>query len=219
MQSDPSIPQRVRLASALRSLTEQVLEREASALLLLSITEAMERVQDRLAEHPRRLRKVGFPVTAEPEEAWSFDYGMKNFSPVSGSANPLSPPLRIRMETDRVTGTVRFPPPFTGRDGSAHTGYVTAAFDELLGAALSLTGQPGMTGILEVQVHRPVPIGEMLYMEGRIRRVRGPLVFTDGTLQAGSCEVARAEGIFFQIDESIYLRLARERNRKIREGA
>jgi acyl-coenzyme A thioesterase PaaI-like protein len=194
------------------------MEREPSEALLLPLAEAMERFRARLAQQPRRLRSVGFTTSEEPGATWSFDYGMKHFSPVSGSANPLSPPLKIRMETDRVTGTVCFPPPFAGRGGTAHTGHVAASFDELLGAALSLAGQPGMTGILEVEVHHPVPIGKRLSLEGRIRKVRGPLVFTEGSLQAGGSVMARAEGIFFQIDEAIYEQLAQERNQKIRTG-
>jgi acyl-coenzyme A thioesterase PaaI-like protein len=210
-----TIDPRVRLSSALRVLMVRLLECEPRADLIQDITEAVERTRRRLAAHPRRLRFVG-PVSPDAQrEVWGFDYGMKNYSPVSGSANPLSPPLRLRLEDDRVTGAVNFPSSFAWRDGATQRGCVAAAFDEILGATLSGTGRPAMTGILEVRYLHPVPTGETVYLKGRVRKVRGPLVFTEGTLRARERIAASAEGIFFRIDEGVYQRLAEDRNRKI----
>ena len=215
MQHDPNLYPRDRLASALRILLERIMEHELSDATLDRIGETVVRLQKQLAAHPRRLRHVGFDPVGENRLTGIFDYGMKNFSPVSGPGNPLSPPLTLHMETDRVLGSVNFRTPFSGRDGCAHHGLVAAVFDEILGAALSLTGTPGLTGILEVRYHHPVPMRETLSLESRIQRVRGPLVFTEGSLHAGGRLTAEAEGIFFKIDESIYQGFAEERNRKI----
>jgi len=216
MSVDPlTIDPRVRLSSVLRLLMIRLQECELPGGLLQDLAESQERTRSRLAAHPRRLRFVGPADPGTPGEAWIFDYGMKDFSPVSGSANPLSPPLRLRLEGDRATGTVSFSSLFACRDGTVRRGGVAAAFDEVLGASLSSTGDPAMTGILEVRYHHPVPTGEDLFLEGRVRRVRGPLVFTEGTLRARERLAASAEGIFFRIDESVYQRLAADRNRKV----
>jgi acyl-coenzyme A thioesterase PaaI-like protein len=215
MSVDPlTIDPRVRLSSALRLLMVRVLESEPPLVLLQDLADSLERTRSRLAAQPRRLRMVGPAAPGTAGEAWSFDYGMKDFSPVSGSANPLSFPLRLRLEGDRATGTVSFSSLFACRDGTVQRGGVAAAFDEVLGASLSSTGDPAMTGILEVRYHHPVPTGEDLFLEARVRRVRGPLVFTEGTLRARERLAASAEGIFFRIDQNVYQRLAADRNRK-----
>jgi len=213
-------PHRARLAATLRRLREGVAERQVPDSLLISLTACMDRVRGRLEAYPRRLRHVGPPpAPATPGTAWGFDHAMRDYSPVSGAANPLSPPLQLRVDAGSVRGTVRLPPPLARADGAACAGHVAACFDEVLGAAMALTERPGMTGILEMQILEPLPAGQAVCMEGRIRRVRGPLVFADGTLQAGRREVARAQAIFFLIDTSVYHRLARERNRSVRASS
>jgi len=86
-----------------------------------------------------------------------------------------------------------------------HGGYIAGAFDELLGATQSLSGQPGMTGTLTIKYRSPTPLHNELHMVGELTEVEGKKIFTKGTLFAVNPDgterlCAEAEGIFISID-------------------
>ena len=68
---------------------------------------------------------------------------------------------------DRVTARSRFGSAYEGPPGCVHGGYVAAAFDELLGAAQSLSGTQGMTADLEVDYRTPTPLRSAARAGGR----------------------------------------------------
>ena len=90
----------------------------------------------------------------DPEWAATFDH-----SPFIGLANPLSPPVELEYSGDRVIARVTFGAAYEGPPGCVHGGYVAATFDEVLGAAQSLSGDQGMTAHLEIDYRRPTPLG------------------------------------------------------------
>jgi acyl-coenzyme A thioesterase PaaI-like protein len=120
-------------------------------------------------------------------------------SPLIGRANPLAPPLEITVEDDRVVGEVTFGSPYEGPPGCVHGGYVAAAFDEVLGAAQSLSGRPGMTGTLTVRYRQPTPLHTPLRFVGVLTGVEGRKIFTRGESWAGDQLTAEAEGIFVSV--------------------
>jgi acyl-CoA thioesterase FadM len=77
---------------------------------------------------------------------------------------------------------------------------VAAAFDEALGMAQAMTGQPGMTGTLTVRYRRPTPLHTELHFRARVERVEGRKIFAAGTLHAGEVLCAEAEGVFITVD-------------------
>ncbi|MEI2818439.1 MAG: hypothetical protein V9E99_18585 [Microthrixaceae bacterium] len=102
-------------------------------------------------------------------EAWaSFD-----FSPFIGLANPMSPPMELAYDGAKVVCNVRFGSAYEGPPGCVHGGYVAAAFDEVLGAAQSLSGTQGMTA-----ADRQLPVADPALRRpadrGRTRPARGP---------------------------------------------
>jgi acyl-coenzyme A thioesterase PaaI-like protein len=181
--------------------------------------ETLEEVVKRLREQPRRMRRVGFRQGKEGFGGREFDFGMADLSPVSGLANPLAPPLRVRRkEEKRATGTVVFPGSVRTGAGCVHHGYVAASVDEIFGAVLAWMGQPIMTGILNVRFLRPCPVKEEVRIDGWVRREIRGVVFTEARVEVAAGRVAEADAVFFIVGEDQYKRFAEERNRKLRIG-
>lgn len=227
---DPGWPQRLeRLNAAEVSPRRAEIRRLADAarqvLHGLVLTDADG---DEIRDAADRLEEVSalFDSTAKrsiyeiAESANSADpHGFFDHSPMIGRANPLAPPLTLGPDGDRaVAGTATFGPAYEGPPGCVHGGYVAAAFDEVLGAAQSLSGQPGMTARLAVDYRSPTPLGEELRFVGTFDRTEGRKTFTTGTLHAGDRLCAEAEGLFVAIDFGMFeeLKAAREEQQATR---
>jgi acyl-coenzyme A thioesterase PaaI-like protein len=65
-----------------------------------------------------------------------------------------------------------------GAPGLAHGGLLTAAVDEILGSLNWLLAGPAVTGRLECDFRRPVPVGSLLYIDAEVVGVKGRKVFT-----------------------------------------
>lgn len=133
--------------------------------------------------------------TVDPEAYAFFDH-----SPFIGLANPLSPPVIFKFDRERITGSVTFGSAYEGPPGCVHGGYVAATFDELLGAAQSLSGTQGMTARLVVNYRSPTPLHTELRLEARMARREGRKLFCEGWLWAGELLCAEAEGLFLSMD-------------------
>ncbi len=142
-------------------------------------------------------------------EAWaSFD-----FSPFIGLANPMSPPMELAYDGAKVVCNVRFGSAYEGPPGCVHGGYVAAAFDEVLGAAQSLSGTQGMTARLTVNYRSPTPLCEDLRIEGELDRREGRKIFVVGAMFAGERLTAEAEGLFIAFDQDKFAELLAARAR------
>ncbi len=210
---------RRRLAYALRRVIEQLTSVDAPERELDAAAERIEEWADTLAAHPERRRYEGFSESATahdvPEGGTHFDW-----SPLIGHANPLAPPITMQSDADgRVTGRVRFGTAYEGPPGSLHGGFVAAAFDEVLGYAQALTGNPGMTGTLTVRYRSPTPLEQELRFEAWVERIEGRKIFAKSTLHAGERLCAEAEGIFISVDRERFRELIAERARRGQEGA
>ncbi len=105
--------------------------------------------------------------------------------------------LEVRLEQDEVVADYAFRSEHSGAPGIAHGGTVAALVDDLLGYALYLVREPGVTRRLEVDYLRPVLVGTPYTVRGRVGRREGRKVFCsceatgpDGTV------VFRAQGLF-----------------------
>ena len=132
-------------------------------------------------------------------------------SPMIGRANPLAPPIALELSDNLVVGRVRFGSAYEGPPGCVHGGYVACAFDEILGAAQTFSGAPGMTGTLTIRYRKPTPLHADLRFEGRFDRKEGRKVFTSGQLYAGDLLTAEAEGIFVSIPAERFAQLRADR--------
>ena len=203
-------PRRERLrdlADATRLLVARLVATDAPDDVVEAATAQVRATAELLADYPQAA-VYGFSEVAT--SGGQADALFDN-SPLIGVANPLAPPMSI-VEDDRVvTGTVRFGLAYEGPPGCVHGGYVAATFDELLGAAQSLSGAPGMTGTLSIRYESPTPLNTDLRFVGWVERVERRKIFTVGQSYAGDRLTATAEGIFISLNPGMYLDLIAER--------
>lgn len=67
-----------------------------------------------------------------------------------------------------VTGEFEIDDNHQGAPGLAHGGVLSAAFDESLGALNWLLRRPAVTGRLETNFLRPVPVGSLLHIDAQV---------------------------------------------------
>ena len=201
MRSATVSPQRAemrRLAGAMRLVIERMVATKAPQEELARAAAALEEIAAALEGFPRGHLFEGFAETANSGDPHAhFDH-----SPIIGRANPLAPPLELEVVDGKVAGRAVFGSAYEGPPGAIHGGYVAAAFDELLGMAQSLGGNPGMTGTLTVRYRRPHPLHTEIRFEAELVRVEGRKIFTTGRSYADGELRAEAEGIFISVDFS-----------------
>ena len=188
--------ERRRLATAMRAVIDRLVTSDAPEEELRRAADALERYAERLATHPQRLAPAGFAETANAGDVDAFF----DYSPLIGLSNPMAPPVVLRVDGDVVRGTVRFGAAYEGPPGHVHGGLIAATFDEVLGFAQSMTGHPGMTGTLTIRYRKPTPLHREITLEGRVVRVKGRKIMTEGRMHVGDVLTAEAEGIFVEVD-------------------
>ncbi len=204
-----------RLADATRRMVHTMVMNGAEADDLAAAADALEAVADDLHRHAQPGHSIyeGFGEAATSGDP----HGFFDHSPMLGVANPIAPPISLHGVDERtIVGEVTFGPAYEGPPGCVHGGFIAAAFDEVLGAVQSLSGQPGMTGTLTVRYRSPTPLHELLRYTARFERVEGRKIITTGTLHAGDRLCAEADGIFVSVD---FGRMAELRERRAEQQA
>lgn len=200
------MPDPDRVTEALRDLIETVRTADLSTVdpaELAEIEGVLTGLTRRLAPHTvAALRTQAALVPSQ--RRWSPDDieigSFFPYSPVSGTRNPVAPPLRLWREGDRVRGEVTVRSTYNGPPDGVHGGYVAALLDELLGATCVALGKGGFTGTLTVRYHSLTPLETPLALEGWIAGEERRKVFARGELRAGERLCAAAEGIFIRSD-------------------
>ncbi|MFD9130509.1 PaaI family thioesterase [Kitasatospora sp. NPDC059571] len=96
--------------------------------------------------------------------------------------------------------TVR--PHHQGGPGLAHGGILTAAMDETLGTLNWLLHAPAVTGRLETDFVRPVPVDTVLHIRARVTGMHGRKIYSaaEGRIGGPDGPVAiRAQALFIQV--------------------
>lgn len=198
-----------RLADSMRIIIERLVATAAPTEAIIDAADELARVALAFDRMPQGSRYEGF---SEAANAGGDPHASFEHSPFTGRANPLSPPITLQEIDGLVHARCVFGAAYEGPPGCVHGGYVAAAFDEVLGATQSLSGAPGMTGTLTVKYRSPTPLHEPLHFIGRLARVEGRKIFTDGTVFAGDRLCAEAEGIFISIDPTRFRALIDQRS-------
>jgi acyl-coenzyme A thioesterase PaaI-like protein len=209
--SEPGRTAAVRdLADAVRALIHEMVATEAPAEVFAGVADELRAVAQRFGPYARQHLFEGIreAATATPDSLDEAYEGPYDLSPLMGLANPLAPPLRLRVEGDHVEGTATFDRGYEGPPGCVHGGMVAAAFDELLGLVQMLGGSPGMTGRLIVHYRSPTPLETELTLRGRIDRTDGRKTICVGQIYDGDRLCAEAEGLFVAVDPARFAALA-----------
>ncbi|WP_210717657.1 PaaI family thioesterase [Amycolatopsis acididurans] len=106
-------------------------------------------------------------------------------------------------EQQRVFSQFKVTEAHQGAPGLAHGGLLACAFDEALGAAVgNLLHRPAVTGKLETDFLRPVPVGSTLFIATIVDGVAGRKIYAsaEGRLDGEDGPLAlRARGLFVQV--------------------
>lgn len=197
-----------RLATAMRSTIELMMDSDAPPDVLDDAAEQIKRIAARLEAGPRGRALWGW---AESSNSGDTKADFDN-SPLIGPANPIAPPLKLKVEPDQVLATAYYGRQYEGPPEHVHGGIVASSFDDFLGTVQSLTGKSGVTGRLTVHYRNPTPLFRNVQFRGWVDRVEGRKVFTLATLHDGDTLCAEAEGLFITVNFSRFHELAAARN-------
>ncbi|MGQ0839413.1 PaaI family thioesterase [Actinokineospora sp.] len=100
-----------------------------------------------------------------------------------------------------------------GSPGLAHGGLLACAFDEALGATVgNLLRRPAVTGKLETNFLRPVPVGSTLFITAWLDGVAGRRVYVSAKGRLDSAEgvvAVRARALFVVVELSHFVKHGR----------
>ncbi len=204
-QSDRGNPRRVafaRVGDATRRVIERLVATMTTNEELDNIAAQIEGIANALERYPMGRTYEGFSEAANAGSPGGFF----DHSPISGVANPIAPPLKFEapdLDGDsekKIVAHVNFGSAYEGPPGCVHGGYLAAAFDELLGRAQSLCGNPGMTANLTINYRKPTPLKADLEFEGVLVKVDGRKVYTRGRCMHNGVLTAEAEALFVSIN-------------------
>ena len=182
----------VELGEAVRRLMDVAVTTEGSHDVLRAAAADIRAVADRLAADGLR-NEMPWP------DEQSMRRGHRPYSPVIGLANPLAPPLVVRVLDDRtVEGTCTMRPIHGGPPKAVHGGWVASLLDQLLGHANAAAGVAGLTAELTVRYRRPTPFGVPLLLRARTDGVDGRRIRASGEIVADGKVTAEATGLFLE---------------------
>ena len=188
--SDP----RFDLAAAMRRVTSAmvglIVTDEEIAAATAAVTEVAQRLE-RVAAPGRRPRAQPDPV-GDAQDFFPT-------SPVIGFANPVAPPVVVEAVDGGLVGSAWFDNQYEGPPTCVHGGVLAMVFDEMLGAANIVSGNPGMTGTLTIRYRKPTPLRTRLRLEARFEGREGRKIRTTGAIYHGDLLTAEAEGIFIEL--------------------
>jgi len=184
---------RRRVGSAIRQLMEVLVTSTPPTDELHDIARRLEQTADAFGHAPRIYGRHAFARQGEHGQMAEL---VHELNPLSGLSNPLAPPLNTWIDGDRVHGKVTLGWAYEGPPGCVHGGFVAAVFDEFMGIAQVLGGQPGMTGTLAVRYERPTPLNVELRLEARLVETEGRKTRVEATMRAGGEVTARCEALF-----------------------
>lgn len=190
-----------RVANAIKQLTEVLVSSTPDTQKMHAIAQELETTAEAFAESPRIYGRLDW---SRDGEHGSFGQISHELNPLAGWSNPLAPPIKSWVEDDVAHATCKCGWAYEGPPGSIHGGYVAAIFDQFLGMAQMLGGQPGMTAYLHVNYHNRTPLNTELTLEGKLVKVEGRKTIMRGEMYADGVMTASAEGLFVQPKGGIY---------------
>lgn len=101
-----------------------------------------------------------------------------------------------------ITAEFTVQPAHQGAPGLAHGGVLATALDETLGSLNWLLRTIAVTGRLETDFVRPVPVGTVLFLEAEVTAVAGRKIYSRATGRIGGPDgpvAVRAEALFIEV--------------------
>lgn len=206
-QRSPTDELRIQIAQELRGVLDELLATSAPVEELERTRAIINQAVSLLRSRPHSHNYEG-PAEGSLAPMNSF----LDRSPIIGAINPLSVPMRMDIEGDggsgsTIVGHATFAAAYEGPPGCVHGGFIAAYFDEVLGMAQSLSGNPGMTVNLTVDYRAPTPLKQPVVFRGRVVSIEGRKISVAGTLHHGETLCAEAKGLFVSMRPEVFTRL------------
>lgn len=112
-----------------------------------------------------------------------------------------------------LTAEFTVQPAHQGAPGLAHGGVLATALDETLGSLNWLLRTIAVTGRLETDFVRPVPVGTTLYLEAEVTAVAGRKIYSTATGRIGGPGgrvAVRADALFIEVKVDHFIDHGRE---------
>ncbi|WP_328493513.1 PaaI family thioesterase [Streptomyces sp. NBC_00414] len=120
-----------------------------------------------------------------------------------GGGQPHGLHLEARADEGvKITAEFTVQSAHQGAPGLAHGGVLASALDETLGSLNWLLRTIAVTGRLETDFVRPVPVGTVLYLEAEVTAVAGRKIYSSATGRIGGPEgpvAVRADALFIEV--------------------
>ena len=164
--SDPRVIRRdavERLANAVRSLADAVVETGVDP-------SSLDAVSDEITALTERLRAVTDDspysgLTWAPGD-FTVPEGPMPLNPIIGRCSPVRPDVQLRFAGGEIVGRAAFTKRFVGPPGYAHGGISALLGDQIVSASPQAIGVRTITKSLAVRYRRPLPLGEDLALWG-----------------------------------------------------
>ncbi|GDX30967.1 aromatic compound degradation protein PaaI [Actinomycetes bacterium] len=185
---DPARPERYRLTKATRRLIEAVRKMDPD----VDLSQIAAQVEKLTSEVEKHQIEIG-------EQRGRGNYRRR--SPLVGRSNAMAPPFTYEFDSDQVAVHGTFGLAYEGPPGFVHGGWISLAFDEIMGMANAIGGHVALTARLTVKYREPTPLEQPVRIEAHTKKVEGRRITTIGTLSVGEKVTAEAEGLFIALDE------------------
>ncbi len=130
-----------------------------------------------------------------------------------GEAQPHGLHLATKAgEGVSVTAEFTVQPAHQGAPGLAHGGVLVSALDETLGSLQWLLRTIAVTGTLQTEFVRPVPVGTTLHLQAHCTGIDGRKIYSSAVGRIGSPEgpvAVRADGVFIEVELEHFTRNGR----------
>ncbi len=115
---------------------------------------------------------------------------------ICGARNPIGLRIKPQVDADAKAATFKLvlPDTYQGWQGLAHGGIIASLLDEVSAYAAMSIAEPIVTAQLNVRYAKPVPVGELLTLQGRVTAQKGRSIMTEAELHHGQEIKAFAEG-------------------------
>lgn len=190
-----------RVADAIRQLTEVLVTSSPDIQEMHRIAGQLEDTAGEFAQAPRIHGRLDWIQTGEHG---SYGQVSHELNPLAGLANPIAPPVNTWFEDGNAVGRCICGWVYEGPPGSVHGGFVAAIFDQFLGMAQRLGGQPGMTGYLHVNYHNRTPLNTQLELSAQLVKVEGRKTIMTAEMHADGTRTASCEALFVEPAKGMY---------------
>lgn len=131
-----------------------------------------------------------------------------------GGDQPHGLHLQARAgEGVRITAEFTVQSAHQGAPGLAHGGVLATALDETLGSLNWLLRTIAVTGRLETDFVRPVPVGTTLHLEAEVTAVAGRKIYSTATGRVGGPDgpvAVRADALFVEVEVDHFVQHGRD---------